>query len=257
MRVFVCSCMCVATQKNNCNPPPPPPKSAEFGRLRRFFLLICWISGFRAFVLLIRGVSVNSPIRFAVLPFLSILVVQIGTMKCFYCPQNDASVVHWDSLSRDDQISLQDEYPDAGQGAAFDLCVHSARPSVFSSRRSSGTSSSAPQSADSELQVPSGPLVMSGAATSLATESVESGVVEPSASVAESNTPCVRPEHGHTRPARLELDRLSTQRVQKRIPAPHLLTPVPALPPKVLTPPPPYPGWTKQRPHTAAHRNPI
>ena len=192
-----------------------------------------------------------------IMPFLSILVVQIGTMKCFYCPQNDASVVHWDSLSRDDQIFLQDKYHDAGQGEVFDLCVRSARPSVFSSRRSSSTSSSAPQSADSELQVPSGPLVVFGAATSLATESVESGVVEPSASVAESTTPCVRPEHGHTRPARLELDRLSTQRVQKRMPAPHLPTPVPALPPKVLTPPPPYRGWTKQRPHTAAHRNPI
>ena len=45
-----------------------------------------------------------------------------------------------------------------------------------------------PQSVDSGLQVPSAPLVVSGAATSLATESVESGVVEPSASVAESFT---------------------------------------------------------------------
>ena len=42
------------------------------------------------------------------MPFLSILVVQIGTMKCFYCPQKDASVVHWDSLSRNDQIFLRD-----------------------------------------------------------------------------------------------------------------------------------------------------
>ena len=53
---------------------------------------------------------------------------------------------------------------------------------------SSSTSSSAPQSVDSGLQVPSAPLVVSGAATSLATESVESGVVEPSASVAASST---------------------------------------------------------------------
>ena len=45
-----------------------------------------------------------------------------------------------------------------------------------------------PQSVDSGLQVPSAPLVVCGAATSLATESVESGVVEPSASVAESST---------------------------------------------------------------------
>ena len=102
-------------------------------------------------------------------------------MKCFYCPQKDASVVLWDSLSRDDQIFLRDQYPDAGQGAVCDLCVRSACPSAFFSCHSSSTSSSAPQSVDSGLQVPSGPLVVSGAATSLATESVESGGVEPSA----------------------------------------------------------------------------
>ena len=34
-----------------------------------------------------------------IIPFLSILVVAIGTMKCFYCPQKDASVGLWDSLS--------------------------------------------------------------------------------------------------------------------------------------------------------------
>ena len=50
-----------------------------------------------------------------IIPFLSILVIQIGTMKCFYCPQKDASVVLWDSLSPDDQIFLRDKYPDAGQ----------------------------------------------------------------------------------------------------------------------------------------------
>ena len=111
-----------------------------------------------------------------ILPFLSILVVQIGTMKCFYCPQKDVSVVLWDSLSRDDQIFLRDKYPDAGQGAVCDLCVRSARPRVFFSRHSSSTSSSAPQSVDSGLQVPSGPQVVSGAATSLATESVEASV---------------------------------------------------------------------------------
>ena len=38
-----------------------------------------------------------------IIPFLPILVVQIGTMKCFYCPQKDMSVVPWDSLSPDDQ----------------------------------------------------------------------------------------------------------------------------------------------------------
>jgi hypothetical protein len=105
-----------------------------------------------------------------IIPFLSTLVVQIGTMKCFYCPQNDTSVVPWDSWSPDDQIFLRDKYPDAGQGA--DLCVRSARPSAFFSRHSSSTSLSAPQSVDSGLQVPLGPLVVSGAATSLATKSV-------------------------------------------------------------------------------------
>ena len=133
----------------------------------------------------------------ALVPFLSILVVQIGTMKCFYCPQKDASVVLWDSLSPDDQIFLRDKYPDAGQGAVCDLCVRSARPSAFFSRHSSSTSSSsAPQSVDSGLQMPPGPLVVSGAATSLATESVEYGVVEPSASVAESSTASTGPATG-------------------------------------------------------------
>ena len=108
--------------------------------------------------------------------FLSILVVQIGTMKCFYCPRKDASVVLWDSLSPDDQIFLRDKYPVAGQGAICDLCVRSARPSVFFSRHSSSTSSSAPQSVDSGLQVPLRPLVVSGVATALATESVEACV---------------------------------------------------------------------------------
>ena len=44
-----------------------------------------------------------------IIPFLSILVVQIGTMKCFYCPQKDASVVLRGSLSPDDQIFLRDK----------------------------------------------------------------------------------------------------------------------------------------------------
>ena len=87
-------------------------------------------------------------------------------------------------LSPTDKSFLWDKYPDAGHGAVCDLCVRSARPSAFFSRRSSSTSSSAPQSMDSGLQVPSAPLVVSGAATSLATESV----VEPSVSVAESST---------------------------------------------------------------------
>ena len=125
-----------------------------------------------------------------ILLFLSILVVQIGTMKCFYCPQKDTSLVPWDSLSPDDQTFLRNKYPDAGQGAVCDLCIRSARPSPssFFGHRSLSTSSSAPQSLDSGLQLPSAPLVVSGASTPLATESVEPGVVEPSASGAESST---------------------------------------------------------------------
>ena len=84
------------------------------------------------------------PLGHWIIPFLSILVVQIGTMKRFYCPQKDASVVLWVSLSPDDQIFLWDKDPDAGQGAVCDLCVRSARPSAFFSRHSSSTSSTAP-----------------------------------------------------------------------------------------------------------------
>ena len=58
-----------------------------------------------------------------IIPFLSILVLQIGTMKCLYCPQKDASMVPWDSLSPTDQKFLRDKYPDAGQGAVCNLCV--------------------------------------------------------------------------------------------------------------------------------------
>ena len=83
------------------------------------------------------------------------------------------SLVPWDSLPPADQIFLRDKYPDAGQGAVCDFCVRSARPTSFFNRRSSGAPSSAPQSVDSGLQVP---LVVSGAATSLVTESVELGI---------------------------------------------------------------------------------
>ena len=58
--------------------------------------------------------------------FSSMLVLQIGTMKCFSCPQKDASLVPWDSLSPSDQTFLREKYPDAGQGAVCDLCVRSA-----------------------------------------------------------------------------------------------------------------------------------
>ena len=66
------------------------------------------------------------------IPFLSILVVQIGTMKCFYCTQKDTSVVLWDSLSPDDQIFLRDKYPDAAQGQ-FVTCVFALHAPVRSS----------------------------------------------------------------------------------------------------------------------------
>ena len=69
--------------------------------------------------------------------FLCTLPVQIGTMKCFYCPQKDVSLVPWDSLSSADQTFLRDKYPDAGEGAVCEFCVRSARPSAFFSRRSS------------------------------------------------------------------------------------------------------------------------
>ena len=52
----------------------------------------------------------------------AMFVAQIGTMKCFYCPQKDVSLVPSDSLSPADQTFLWDKYPDAGQGAVCDLC---------------------------------------------------------------------------------------------------------------------------------------
>ena len=71
-----------------------------------------------------------------IIPFLCTLVVQIGTMQCFYCPQKDVSLVPWDSLSSADQALLRDKYPDAGEGAVCEFCVRSARPSAFFSRHS-------------------------------------------------------------------------------------------------------------------------
>ena len=117
--------------------------------------------------------------------------VRCHTMKCFCYPQEDASPAPWDALSPADQTFLRDKYPDAGQGAVCDLCICSApvcKPQfLFFSRRSSSASSSATQSINSGLQVPLAPRIVSGAATYLATESLESGVVQPSASVAESS----------------------------------------------------------------------
>ena len=109
-----------------------------------------------------------------IIPFLCTLVVQIGTMKCFYCPQKDVSLVPWDLLSSADQAFLRDKYPDAGEGAVCEFCVRSARPSAFLSRRSSGSSSSGPQSVDSGLLVPA----------------VEAVAVSGECEVAESSTSC-------------------------------------------------------------------
>ena len=58
-------------------------------------------------------------------------IVQIDTMKCFYCPQKGPSVVPWDSLSPADQTFLWDKHPESGEGAVCELCVCSARPSSF------------------------------------------------------------------------------------------------------------------------------
>ena len=107
-----------------------------------------------------------------IIHFLCTLVVPIGTMKYFYCPQKDVSLVPWDSLYSADQTFLRDKYPDAGEGAVCEFCVRSARPSAFFSRRSSGSSSSGPQSVDSGLLAPA----------------VDSLVVPGECEVAESST---------------------------------------------------------------------
>ena len=100
-------------------------------------------------------------------------LVQIDTMKCFYCPQKGASVVPWYSLSPADQISLWETHPDAGEGAVCELCVRSAQPSTFFLRSApqSTATSSATQSVSSGLQLPSAPLAESSGAASLATQS--------------------------------------------------------------------------------------
>ena len=126
-----------------------------------------------------------------IIPFLCTLVVQIGTMKCFYCPQKDVSLVPWDSLSSADQAFLRDKYPDAGEGAVCEFCVRSARLSAFFSRRSSGSSSSGPQAVDSGLLVP--------AVDSVAV-SGECEVAESSTSAKESGAQKVpaKPSRPHT-----------------------------------------------------------
>ena len=146
------------------NPPPPPqirrPNLADFAelvcrivgflnladlfcRITRFLglcrlvLPTCW--GF--WVLGHLRLEASLTLGHCITPFLYTLVVQIGTMKCFYCPQKDVSSVPWDSLSSADQAFLRDKYPDAGEGAVCEFCIRSARPSAFFSRRSSGSSS--------------------------------------------------------------------------------------------------------------------
>ena len=129
---------------------PPPNSAAEFGRFCRIGLPNCWVSKSRRFVLPNHQVPGTLPPRFAdmlgflgsgspeleasltlghlIIPLLCTLVVQIGTMKCFYCPQKDVSLVPWDSLSSADQAFLRDKYPDAGEGAVCEFYVRSARP---------------------------------------------------------------------------------------------------------------------------------
>ena len=45
--------------------------------------------------------------------------------------KKDATLVPWDSLSPADQNFLRDKYRNAGEGAICDLCVCTARPSLF------------------------------------------------------------------------------------------------------------------------------
>ena len=115
--------------------------------------------------------EVSLTLGYCIIPFLCTFVVQIGTMKCFYCPQK-VSLVPWDSLSSADQTFLRDKYPDASEGAVCEFCVRSAWPSAFFSRRSLGSSSSGPQSVDSGLLAPA----------------VDSVVVSGECEVAESST---------------------------------------------------------------------
>ena len=125
-------------------------------------------------------------LRHWIILFLSILVVQIGTMKCFtahkktclwspgiHCPPMIKFFCGTSTLMLVKGQIITCTPP---RGEVF--APHA--PSACFSRHSSSTSSSAPQSVDSGLQVPSGPLVVSGAATCLATELVEACVHLPS-----------------------------------------------------------------------------
>ena len=80
--------------------------------------------------------------------------VQMDIMKCYYCQQNGASVVPWDSLLPAGQSFLRDKHPDAGEGAGCDLCVHSACPYAFFVRpvMQPTATSSAAHPVDSGLQ---------------------------------------------------------------------------------------------------------
>ena len=71
--------------------PPPPKSAAEFGRLCRFVLPICWVAGFRSFVLLICGVSVNSPIHFADTESVEACVHSSFSGKLCLCRENHFS----------------------------------------------------------------------------------------------------------------------------------------------------------------------
>ena len=155
-----------------------------------------------------------------IIPFLCTLVVQIGTMKCFYCPQKDVPLVPWDWLSSADQAFLWDKYPDAGEGAVCEFCVRSARPSAFFSRRSSGSSSSGPQSVDSGLLVP--------AVDSVAV-SGECEVAESSTSAKESGAQKVPAKP--SRPDTLDIQKVHSFPVHMKKKAPQTETVGPSYPP--------------------------
>ena len=138
---YVCEQTVLQCSRTSIQPPPPQiwrPNLADFAEL------VCRIVGFLNLADLFCRIT----------RFLGLCRLFRLAMKCFCCPQKDVSLVPWDSLSSADQAFLRDKYPDAGEGAVCEFCVRSARPSAFFSRRSSGSSSSGPQSVNSGLLAP-------------------------------------------------------------------------------------------------------
>ena len=77
-----------------------------------------------------------------------------GHHEALFLPTKGSSVVPWDSLLPGDQSFQRDKHPDAGEGAACDLCVCSPHPSAFFAEPAmqSTATSSAAQPVDSWLQ---------------------------------------------------------------------------------------------------------